>query len=197
MPCSARPKQKDFRESWRVPEPALGVKSLHNDTDLPVNPCTIGVVQPGRPIPSSFGAYCSGCRRSTGSWDVDRSSDIPLLRSPRSVTINEPGSRERKGRILNALMLHAPEDKKALIRDAGGGSLVKLGQERLKGSATDFFAKFGEKETQEDRLAAAHYLLGLGCLGTGDVAGAKAELAMAMELHRNNLWARRKLSEVE
>jgi len=32
-----------------------------------------------------------------------------------SVTINEPSSRERKGRILNALILHAPEDKKALI----------------------------------------------------------------------------------
>jgi tetratricopeptide (TPR) repeat protein len=76
-------------------------------------------------------------------------------------------------------------------------ALVALGEERMKGSATDFFAKFGERETQEDRLAAAHYLLGLGRLGQGETRQAREAFARAVELNPNHLWAIRKLSELE
>jgi tetratricopeptide (TPR) repeat protein len=76
-------------------------------------------------------------------------------------------------------------------------AMVALGEERLRGSATDFFAKFGERETQEDRLAAAHYLLGLGRLGREETEAAREAFTRAVELNRNHLWAGRKLSELE
>jgi tetratricopeptide (TPR) repeat protein len=75
--------------------------------------------------------------------------------------------------------------------------LVKLGRDRIKGSATDFFAKFGEKQTHEDRLADAHYLLGLGLLGNSRDKEAKAEFAKAEALNSNHLWARIELSNLK
>jgi len=75
--------------------------------------------------------------------------------------------------------------------------LIKLTQKRLSGSGVDFFAKFGEKETQEDKMAAAHYLLGLGYLGNGQPAKANAEFAKAVEFNINHLWARIQLSQIK
>jgi tetratricopeptide (TPR) repeat protein len=75
--------------------------------------------------------------------------------------------------------------------------LIKLGRDRLKGSAMDFFAKFGERQTNEDRLADAHYLLGLGLLGNGQNQKAKTEFAKAADLNINHLWANVWLSQTK
>lgn len=72
--------------------------------------------------------------------------------------------------------------------------LISLGQRRLTPTAMDFFAKFGERQTNDDKLAAAHYLIGLGLLGNGQNETAKTEFAKAAELNINHLWAKVQLS---
>jgi tetratricopeptide (TPR) repeat protein len=76
-------------------------------------------------------------------------------------------------------------------------SLIKSGQEALRSSGTgrpDYFAKFGERETKEARLAQAHYVLGLGYLGSGRRQEAKAELGKAIKLNVNHLEAQYQLA---
>ena len=72
--------------------------------------------------------------------------------------------------------------------------LISLGQRRLTPKAMDFFAKFGEQQTNDDKLSAAHYLIGLGQVGNGQTEAAKAEFAKAAELNINHLWAKVQLS---
>jgi len=69
--------------------------------------------------------------------------------------------------------------------------LIKTGKDRLAGGeATDFFAKFGERESPQARQASAHYLIGLGDLGKGDTDSARAEFAQAAKLNVSHVWAR-------
>jgi tetratricopeptide (TPR) repeat protein len=73
--------------------------------------------------------------------------------------------------------------------------LVKSGQGALSDSgAVDFFAKFGERQSRNVRLAQAHYGLGLGLLGSGKQSEAKAEFQKALELNPNHLGANYQLS---
>jgi len=53
-----------------------------------------------------------------------------------------------------------------------------------------FFAKFGERDTPEVRKARAHYLIGLGRAGRGEIAAARAEFEKAARLNVNHVWAR-------
>lgn len=106
---------------------------------------------------------------------------------------------------------------KAALMDVGqsqfgyykGLALKKLGRENdankvfddliesaKPGPAVEFFAKFGEKQTHNSKLAQTHYLLGLAHLGKGDRAKAKAELEKTLELNPNHLWAAVHLSEL-
>jgi tetratricopeptide (TPR) repeat protein len=78
-------------------------------------------------------------------------------------------------------------------------SLIKSGQEALlSGGSTraDYFAKFGERENQEVQMAQAHYVLGLGYLGSGKRQEAKAELERAVKLNMNHLEAQFQLSTI-
>jgi tetratricopeptide (TPR) repeat protein len=69
--------------------------------------------------------------------------------------------------------------------------LLKFAQDRLKDSPDmDFFAKFGEKQSADNRRAQAHYLLGLSYLGRGEKAKARDEFEEALRLNINHLWAR-------
>jgi tetratricopeptide (TPR) repeat protein len=77
--------------------------------------------------------------------------------------------------------------------------LIKSGQAALqiRGSGTpDYFAKFGEKETEESRMAQAHYVLGLGYLGANKRLEAKAELEQAVKLNVDHLDAKFQLSTI-
>jgi tetratricopeptide (TPR) repeat protein len=68
--------------------------------------------------------------------------------------------------------------------------LVKAGEEQLTtGEAADYFAKFGERQSERVRKANAHYLIGLGQLGLGDKAKAEAQFWQALELHPGHLGA--------
>jgi len=78
-------------------------------------------------------------------------------------------------------------------------ALINQGNETLNkietSSGLSFFAKFGEKETEEVRKARAHYHIGLGLFGKGEKAKSKAEFKKTAKLDINHLWARFMLSK--
>ncbi len=61
--------------------------------------------------------------------------------------------------------------------------LVQTGRKSLVSASPDYFAKFGEKQTEEVRRAQAHYILGLGYLGQGNPARARQEFERVLELN--------------
>jgi tetratricopeptide (TPR) repeat protein len=76
--------------------------------------------------------------------------------------------------------------------------LIADGQERLtEDVAMDFFAKFGERQTRQARLADAHYITGLGYLGQGKTNKAEEQFERVLELNVNHLWAAAQLSELK
>ncbi|UCC21638.1 MAG: tetratricopeptide repeat protein, partial [Planctomycetota bacterium] len=76
--------------------------------------------------------------------------------------------------------------------------LIADGQQKLTEDVSmDFFAKFGEQQTQQSRLADAHYVIGLGYLGQGKTKRAKERFQQALELNINHLWAAAQLSELK
>lgn len=76
-------------------------------------------------------------------------------------------------------------------------ALTREGRERLaEKEESDFFAKFGEQETREARLATAHFTIGLGLLGQGDKDAASTEFERAVELNQSLVWARYHLSRL-
>ncbi len=73
-------------------------------------------------------------------------------------------------------------------------SLIEEGDSRIKqGSDSDFFAKFGERESVNNQLSAAYMLKGLGYKGLGDSKSATENLKKATELSVSNLWAKTEL----
>jgi len=72
--------------------------------------------------------------------------------------------------------------------------LIALGQDRLTQSEVDFFAKFGEKETPEDKASNAWYLIGLGYLGLEDQTKSREAFEKTIELNVNHIWGKANLS---
>jgi tetratricopeptide (TPR) repeat protein len=69
-------------------------------------------------------------------------------------------------------------------------ALIAEGTRRMsKESEVDFFAKFGERETENVRLSNAWLFKGLGAKGLGDEKAATENLRKAVELSASNLWA--------
>jgi len=83
---------------------------------------------------------------------------------------------------------------KVAAADSIFNGLIRLGMERIEREEVDFFAKFGERVTPDDRKADAHYLIGLGYLGRDMKAEAKQEFAEAVKLNSNHIWAHEYLS---
>lgn len=73
--------------------------------------------------------------------------------------------------------------------------LIERGTRDLgAGESADFFAKFGEQETRQMRTSAAHYVLGLGHLGKGNLTRARAEFEQAVKLNQSHVWSRYQLT---
>ena len=69
-------------------------------------------------------------------------------------------------------------------------ALIEEGTNRMnKESEIDFFAKFGEQESANNRLSNANLLVGLGLKGLGKNSESKDKLQKAVELSASNLWA--------
>lgn len=76
--------------------------------------------------------------------------------------------------------------------------LIETGTARIEhDESTDFFAKFGEQQARGARLASAHYLRGLGYLGTGRRETARLEFQQASTLNASDVWARAQLAAPE
>lgn len=68
--------------------------------------------------------------------------------------------------------------------------LVKAGEVRSSAAETpDYFAKFGERQSERARGAEGHYLTGLGRLGLGQTAEAKAAFLEALRENPSHLGA--------
>ncbi|MEJ2009269.1 MAG: hypothetical protein P8Z30_14125, partial [Acidobacteriota bacterium] len=68
--------------------------------------------------------------------------------------------------------------------------LIARGEKLLAGSPESaFFAKFSQGQSDRDRLADAHYLIGLGNLGKGEAAKAQKEFQEAVKLDVGHLGA--------
>jgi tetratricopeptide (TPR) repeat protein len=75
--------------------------------------------------------------------------------------------------------------------------LISLGRARIENPEEDFFAKFGEKQTADDKKADAYFLMGLGYLGKDDTISAQKELSEAVKLNLNHIWAAALLSQLK
>ena len=87
-----------------------------------------------------------------------------------------------KGLSLQKLGL--ADEAKLLFTD-----LLETGRNKLtKESEQDFFAKFGEKQTDQLKQASAHYSMALGYLGLEQKQQAKQELTLARQLVTDDNW---------
>jgi tetratricopeptide (TPR) repeat protein len=68
------------------------------------------------------------------------------------------------------------------LTDRGKNMLSQAGE-------PDFFAKFGERQTESVWKSNAYLFIGLGAKGNGDLAGALENLTLAIQLSASNLWA--------
>jgi tetratricopeptide (TPR) repeat protein len=75
--------------------------------------------------------------------------------------------------------------------------LIKEGKGRLNRQEVDFFAKFGERETPEDKAAEAWYFIALGHLGKNEKNEAKEAFQKAVDLNLNHVWAAENLSQLK
>ena len=66
-----------------------------------------------------------------------------------------------------------------------------------RGSGDRFFAKFGERQSQQMKQAEQQYLEGLVEMASGNSAGAKAAFENALELNPNHSWAKAHLGEIK
>ena len=78
-------------------------------------------------------------------------------------------------------------------------NLVKSGKESLgrTSSQIDFFAKFGEQQSQRSRLADAHYMAGLGYLGLNEKDNARREFNQALDAGPDHLGAKTMLAQLD
>ena len=121
--------------------------------------------------------------------------ETDLARGQYQLCINE---RQRSGlnenHFYRALSLKKLGDKNEALKIFEG--LISLGNERLKSTEADFFAKFGERETPDDKLSNAYYLLGLGYLGKEMNKEADNMFREAVSLNINHVWAAKYLNEL-
>jgi len=71
--------------------------------------------------------------------------------------------------------------------------LIGVGKAKIEKEDIDFFEKFGERQTPDDRRADGHYLIGLGYLGKNIQKEAKQEFSEAVRLNINHIWANKYL----
>jgi tetratricopeptide (TPR) repeat protein len=95
--------------------------------------------------------------------------------------------------FYRALSLEKLGDKNEAMEIFEG--LISLGNARLHSTEADFFAKFGERETADDKLSNAYFLLGLGYQGKQMKKEADQMFDKAVSLNINHVWAAKYLNE--
>jgi tetratricopeptide (TPR) repeat protein len=107
-----------------------------------------------------------------------------------NATSQDPGNLYYKAMAYQKL-------KKDKIAEPLLDDIIRMGEERVESSGeVDFFAKFGDDQTDDQRKADGYYLMGLGYLGKSDVALAKEHFEKSASLDVSHLWARIYLDEL-
>jgi len=103
-------------------------------------------------------------------------------------------STQRYYQALSLRKLGSSENVEEIFQD-----LVKSGKEALErtSSQIDFFAKFGEQQSQRSRLADAHYMAGLGYLGLNEKDNARREFNQALDAGPDHLGAKTMLAQLD
>ena len=75
--------------------------------------------------------------------------------------------------------------------------IIRVGEEQVEASGeVDFFAKFGDDLTEDQRKADGYFLMGLGYLGKSDLARAKDYFEKSVSLDVSQLWGKVYLDEL-
>ncbi|MCK5464595.1 MAG: hypothetical protein KAI95_16315, partial [Bacteroidales bacterium] len=75
--------------------------------------------------------------------------------------------------------------------------IIRIGEQRVESSGeVDFFAKFGDDQTDNQRKASGYYLLGLAYMGKAEISTAKEYFEKSASLDVSQLWARVYLEEL-
>jgi tetratricopeptide (TPR) repeat protein len=75
--------------------------------------------------------------------------------------------------------------------------IIRIGEQRVESSGeVDFFAKFGDDQTDDQRKADGYYLMGLGYMGKPETSKAKEYFEKSASLDVSHLWARIYLDEL-
>jgi tetratricopeptide (TPR) repeat protein len=100
---------------------------------------------------------------------------------------------QRYYQALSLQKLGKKENVEEIFQD-----LVESGNEALQRTSSniDFFAKFGEQQSQRSRLANAHYMAGLGYLGLNEKDKARQEFNQALEASPDHLGAKTMLNQI-
>jgi tetratricopeptide (TPR) repeat protein len=101
---------------------------------------------------------------------------------------------QRYYKALSLRKLGKNENVEGIFKD-----LVKSGNEELQrtSSQIDFFAKFGQQQSQRSRLADAHYKAGLGYLGLNEKGKARRKFNQALEAGPDHLGAKTMLAQLD
>ncbi len=136
----------------------------------------------GRGGRSSESAYWIGCaREALGEIDAAKKS------WQEAVSAERGGDRAQFYRARALEKLGQGEKAVEVFH-----RLLESGNERLaEGGSIDFFAAFGEQQSQRARLASAHYAAGLGHQGLRQTDKARLEFEKALEISPDHLGARR------
>jgi tetratricopeptide (TPR) repeat protein len=123
-------------------------------------------------------------------WQESASAEPPRIRGIGGVS---DGSAQFYYQALSLRKLGENEKAEAIFRQ-----LVERGNEALqRAPKIDFFAKFGEQQSQRARVAMAHYIAALGHLGLNEKADARRELTLALQASPDHLGARTALAELD
>jgi tetratricopeptide (TPR) repeat protein len=105
-------------------------------------------------------------------------------------TSRDPGNRYYKA--LAYQKMKQQKEAEILLED-----IIKIGEQMVESSGeVDFFAKFGDDQTDRQRKADGYYLMGLGYMGKSETSRAMEYLEKSASLDVSQLWARVYLDEL-
>jgi tetratricopeptide (TPR) repeat protein len=162
---------KDFLAASEYPE-NLSVGRPKNDRCAPQVAYYIGTAY------EALGDAKKAAEFYRKAADQKGTSGWPETRYYQGLSLRELGQKDAANKIFEELI------------DSGRQKLSQKPQ-------IDFFAKFGEQQTEAARQADAHYVLGLGYLGKGMLDEARTEFEEAVKLNVSHVWAKESLAELK
>jgi len=167
-------------EHLRAKRPAEALVEFQKASEYPEN---LAVARPRHDRRGPQVAYLTGAAQEA-LGQTAKARECHSQAADQQGALDWPEARYYKA--LSLVKLGQQEAARAVF-----SALVEDGRRRLtRTEDADFFAKFGEQETKRMRMADAHYAIGLGLLGQGEVHNARQEFEQAVRLNASHVWAR-------